>query len=509
MHIKRGMVAGLLPALLLSAAPLIAQQEVNHTEPDVKPNTYFAPESGLARASSSTLLNDIDRFISVRNFRDISGLNSFFGYLGFTPDGLNLGYSANLGTSYIAIGYGGSLIEDLFARIINGTPQDVNVTTVEGDDMTTSHRISDSNNNPLGNAKSKNALSVMFGRPKWGLKIDFSHQLSGSQSATDSVYRSKYSDQTGAPIATEERLSSNEVNGSFESGLAFFGELGLVLGIFRPSLRFGIDVHQLSSSKIITVSDESNTVGLYKSEYLSDFNEPSVGLGLGFRFMDSDTGRLEAGLIYDLSMRLFKNNNEAKSKVRTVSNDDVASLTPYSLSVISEMSYIRNHIVPSISFGGRISRMISVGGKVSLDTNYDVIKEAPTIVFLNTQGNLITDYDTLAAIKAGESKLPVKTSYTVFSMLPEVDLGANFDIIPRHLSAYAGLGLSLYSMKVITTTKDDEGKVKTKSTAVPTSKIAGGVTVNFTRNVAMDMLLVASGFTFDMSKFSMLFYAKF
>jgi hypothetical protein len=175
---------GLIFVLLLGTIPLFAQTS-SHTEPEAVSNDPYVPESGLARASSGTLQNDIDRFISVQSFRDIKDLNGFFGYLGFTPEGLNLGYSRNIGSNYIAVGYSGSLIEDLFQRLTNGNPADISTSTTEGSE--TSHRIQDSNNNPLGNAESRNQLGILFGTRVWAFKIDFSHTLNGKQSSVTST----------------------------------------------------------------------------------------------------------------------------------------------------------------------------------------------------------------------------------------------------------------------------------------------------------------------------------
>jgi hypothetical protein len=62
---------------------------------------------------------------------------------------------------------------------------------------------------------------------------------------------------------------------------------------------------------------------------------------------------------------------------------------------------------------------------------------------------------------------------------------------------------------VTTTEVDGGGETITNSIKVPSTKIAAGVSVNFTKNIAMDMMLLASGYAFTLDKFSMLFSAKF
>jgi hypothetical protein len=165
-------------------------------------------------------------------------------------------------------------------------------------------------------AESRNQVGVMFGTPLWAFKIDFSHKLMGEQS----------SETTYTTTEDSTPLKVDTMNGNFENTLAFFGEFGLFLasGRIRPSLRLGIDMYELSDNRTSTRTEQSSgmVAGTYRSEYLSDFTEPTLGLALNFRFLDSTTSLFEAGFTYDLGFRLYKNNSIDNSKIRTISNND-------------------------------------------------------------------------------------------------------------------------------------------------------------------------------------------
>ncbi|MHB9291402.1 hypothetical protein Holit_00478 [Hollandina sp. SP2] len=332
---------------------------------------WYTPESGTFKATLGALTNDIDNFMSVNQFRNVQ-IHDFMGYLGIDANGLNLGYARNLGSLYIGICYGGSLIDDLYRRITNqGTnsvlKRDTEITTELEDgetDIQTTHGIVDSDGNPVpGTAISRNDVSVLLGFGNYGLKVGFSQYLQGTYNPD---YERQYDELVyhpfNATVLVEKPTGMStrmQITEEFVSGLRpyleFGGKIDAGSFLIKPSLRAGLDIHQYSQNNpetffifesVADTSEDLTYIIIKNKDVLGDYMEPSAGLSLGFDFTQDPRIQTELSLDYDMAFRLYSNNKKpvlfetVDTKLLNQATDQQEPLSTITESLLNRLSYV-------------------------------------------------------------------------------------------------------------------------------------------------------------------------
>jgi hypothetical protein len=523
---------GLILAVVLGFARIPAVQGE-----DISSSWWYVPESGTSKATLGALTNDIDNFMSVNMFRNVQ-INDFMGYLGIDANGLNLGYARNLGSLYIGICYGGSLIDDLYRRVTNQSTdsvlkRDTEITTEseDGDVIQTIHGIVDADGNPVpGTAISRNDISVLLGFGKYGLKLGLAQYLEGTYNP---YYDRQYDDLvydpfgTGAilaekPIGMSSRMQiTEEFISGFRPYLEFGGTSNVGSFLLKPSLRVGLDIHQYSrnnpETSFIFESAGAATPGETELTYiiidnrdiLGDFTEPSAGISLGFDFTQDPRIQTELSLDYDMAFRLYSNNKKAvvfeTVDTTLLKQTDGTTDTRQENTEITRF-YLTNQIVPAFRFRSDMSERLTVGLTFGIDIDFNIYKDSAVTT-------VVTDSATPGA--EGE---PVENNIQLFSVLPKLGLGLSFKLIPERFFVNLGIGINVLKYEdetVVATDQEDPTKQKTtvsKTLSLPSTNLGAGLTFYFNKNIAADMLIITSGLganVSDLLKFNFLVTMKY
>ncbi|MDR0629775.1 MAG: hypothetical protein LBG24_09110 [Treponema sp.] len=502
------------------------------------PTPWYTPESGTAKATLGALTNDIDNFMSVNMFRNVE-IPNFMGYLGIDGNGLNLGYARNLGSLYIGICYGGSLVDDLYRRFTNqGTDsvfkRDTEITT-ESDagepDIQTTHGIVDADGNPIpGTVISRNDVSVLLGFGNYGLKVGFSQYLEGTYNPD---YDRQYDELVYNPftqgilVESPKGMSTRmQITEEFISGLRpyleFGGRINTGSFLIKPSLQAGLDIHQYSRNNPETsfifdlVNQELPSEGtelkyiiIHNKDVLGDFMEPSAGLSLGFDFTQDPSIQTELSLDYVMAFRLYSNNKKDVVFETVDTNllnqkDPTQSRLEQKNTEITKF-YLTNHIVPTFRFRSDMGNRLTVGLTLGINVDYNIFEDESVT--------------TNSAIVDAESSDPVETETNteLFSVLPKLGLGLSFKLIPDHFFVNMGIGINVLKYEERTESAPDpvnsvQKTTVSKTLTLPSTNLGAGLTFYFNQNIAADLLIMASGLGADVSdllKFNFLVTMKY
>ena len=518
---------GLMVAVVLGFAGISAVQGE-----DI-PTPWYTPESGTAKATLGALTNDIDHFMSVNMFRNVA-IPNFMGYMGIDGNGLNLGYARNLGSLYIGICYGGSLVDDLYRRFTNqGTDsvfkRDTEITTELEDGATntqTTHGIVDSDGNPVpGTVISRNDVSVLLGFGNYGLKVGFSQYLEGTYNPD---YDRQYDELVYHPftqsilVENPKGMSSRmQITEEFISGLRpyleFGGKINAGSFLIKPSLRARLDIHQYSRNNpetsfifdlITDTTDgtELKYIIINNRDVLGDFMEPSAGLSLGFDFTQDPRIQTELSLDYDMAFRLYSNNKKNVVFETVVTNllDQKDSTNSQSKQENTEISklYFTNHIVPAFRFRSDMGERLTLGLTFGINVDFNIFEDTAVTTNLET----------------GDESAAVGTNTKLFSVLPKLGLGLSFKLIPDHFFVNMGIGINILKYEDRTDVVPDPEtpgiaqETVSKTLTLPSTNLGAGLTFYFNKNIAADLLIMASGLGADVSdllKFNFLVTMKY
>jgi hypothetical protein len=109
------------------------------------------------------------------------------------------------------------------------------------------------------------------------------------------------------------------------------------------------------------------------------------------------------------------------------------------------------------------------------------------------------------------------SSDTVFSVSPNLGLGVSYKLIPDHFAIHAGLGIVLFSYREVKTEYTQKNQFSgvsvdntttVKDMYLPSTKLGAGLTLNFTETVAIDLMAIMSGLSFDSTKITALVTVK-
>ncbi|MDR1955594.1 MAG: hypothetical protein LBQ30_01915 [Treponema sp.] len=497
----------------------------------------YAPESGTFKASLGALTNDIDNFMSVNAFRNVT-IRDSFGYVGIDPRGFNLGYARNIGSLYLGVCYGGSLIDDLYRRITNQESQSILKRDTEitdaNDKQDTTHGIVNTDGEAVpGTAISKNDISVLLGFGNYGLKLGFSQYLQGRY---DPLYEKTKEyivynpiDPTTPLISVDGRYPlplrniriDQEFISSMRPSFEFGGKITAGSILVKPALRAGLDFHQYSSTKTgsssifaaPTSEEEKSTKLTYiidtEDNYLGDFIEPALGLSLGFDFSQDPRIHSELLIDYDLNFRLYSNNTlpATVGKIVTTVIDTAGAAQEQIVDTETEIWDMRMKVVPAFKFsadmGTRFTAGVNLGINMAFNT-YNTTKKVTT-----TTGGDTTDPEENT------------NNMSQFIVAPKLGLGLSFKLIPDHFSINLGVGINVLTYEETTTIGDDattdtitENDTTTvhRTLMLPSTNLGVGLTFHFNESFAADVLVVTSGIgaqVSDPAQFNLLLTMKY
>jgi hypothetical protein len=251
----------------------------------------------------------------------------------------------------------------------------------------------------------------------------------------------------------------------------------------------------------------------FELEKLMDFEEPSIGLTLGFDFNSTEHTQAELDLIADLIWRVYASNG--KYGLNAAYTNGTAE-TEYDAFTDNTTNWFG-------SLGKGLGSLLPSGTLPVTDVRVPVTlaftwsRDFSPKFTLGFKGNVGGGLDTLA-ITQTETWSGIDEIYDSeikhFYITPDVSVGASFNLLPEHFALQAGLGIELFSYERITskTSSDlnpDPVTTVENTIGVPTIRLAGGLSVNFTKNTALDMLVVAANVAdVDKTKFTMQFTFK-
>jgi hypothetical protein len=107
----------------------------------------------------------------------------------------------------------------------------------------------------------------------------------------------------------------------------------------------------------------------------------------------------------------------------------------------------------------------------------------------------------------------LSSTVLVTSTAPDLALGASFHLIPGHFSLHAGMGVQLFSHERVVFSGKDAGGNATPTTTVstfglPAARLGGGLTVNLTQAMVLDVMAFSSELDFNSTKFNMILTIK-
>jgi hypothetical protein len=471
------------------------------------------PQSSTNRATLETIDGDPDKFMSVHEFGTIGKMENQFVLAGVDEDGLVIGYSRKIGSLYMGGSYSGSLINELFQRVTNQ-----NILTLSKHDELTENDVETSlrdqnSKTPSGETVSNNDINIILGSGVFGIRLGFSEYLRGF----------------------EDRRKTNELNvkdtSTFESSFKPTLELGFNLpaGAVRvkPALRAAFDIHQYVSNTVwdrdYTTTDAVTSTSTHHRyeigrRFLMDYMEPSGGLSLGLDFGNSEHIRAEAILDMDIAYRIYKTNEKDGGWITYAVNDSTTVLPNAAVPTEFTWEYLAPDIfdlrltgAPAFVFAADMTPKFTLGFKVKVDFGYGLLNITQT-------GNNVS-YDPVTKAKIYTPQGEWTSSDTVLSVSPDLGLGVSYRLIPDHFALHAGLGIVLFSYREVKTEytaknvgsgiSADADETRTiRDMYLPSTRLGAGLTLNFTETVAIDLMAIMSGLSFDSTKITALVTVK-
>jgi hypothetical protein len=449
-------------ALSMTGLSVSAQDYMVSSPPASTEVNLFNPESGLYRASMGTIRSDIDRFMDVGEFKETS-FEKMLTYVGFEPQGITIGAGMKLGQLYLGIAYGGSLIQDLFSRATNQDPDEMSLRLDTANGSTTEiPGVYNVNGDKPATANSRNEFDIFLGMWRVGLKIGFSQVLTVAQPQGEDV--------------------SMEVGGSGAQGFAFENALvpSLALGVsipikdkffIVPEISGQLDIHQFveGSDPHYEAINGLNTPVFY-SGYTQMYNEAKVGADLGL-IIRSPKSEMRFGGGYYLKKRISGFDIKSGAEVTHVVVD-YDSGNP--IQIMSVYENLEQQITPYFLYTGDIGERFKIGVKVLADVRINEYYMMP-----DSGMQIYGDYETHAR------EIYVR---------PELNFGGTFSILPDRFALHAGFGLNLHTFQIKTSenTSLDQDESSFEE-ILPSTRFAVGFTVNLTKAITIDMLLITSG----------------
>ncbi|MDR1972743.1 MAG: hypothetical protein LBQ46_12585 [Treponema sp.] len=495
-------VTALTLALILGLLPILGAQpaSVGLGIQDLLPGSrdLHLPESSTSKATVGTLTGDGDYFMSTIDWGSIENLNSNIIVAGVDEWGLALGFGHKGEKLYVGASYSGSLIDEFYRRITNKEVGGLWKTSRKVDSSTPTYGTSlvdQTDVTPYGETINNNDVNLILGAGIFGVRVGFAQWI-----------RSVNGYSAGPYWGMEDSLESS-LKPSLELG--FNIPVGSVR--IKPSLRAAFDIHEFQSQKGYLDTDDpalglplSTNYWVLRTDRIN-FWEPSAGLTLALEFALSDSASLEFALEGDGALRMYRGKDDPDPISSEWFYDDVtggfpnfplnSSNPPYSTATTSNIGTVtipmdlRATGAPSFAFTGDLGERLTLGAKLAVDGGFGL---------LSWENDTTGEESTILSI----------------SVAPDFALGASLHLIPDHFSLHAGIGVTLFTYEHITingettTTGVKWDEITETKMGVPSARFAGGLTVNLTQALAVDLMAISSGLDLDTTKYTLLLTVK-
>jgi hypothetical protein len=379
-------------------------------------------------------------------------------YVGFETQGITIGAGMKLGQLYFGIAYGGSLIQDLFSRITNQDPSEMSLELDTANGSSTEiPGVYDGNGDKPADANNRNEFNIFLGFWRFGLKIGFSQSLTVSQ-------------PQGSELSMD--VGKSGVQGfAFENALVPSIALGMSIPIKNkffivPEISAQMDIHQFVEG---ADPHYENNIPVFYSGYTQMYNEAKVGADLGL-IVRSPKSEMRFGGGYYLKKRLGSDFDiGGGAEITHIVVDNGVSST-----IKSVYENLEQDISPYFLYTGDVGERFTIGVKVLADiqiNDYYITPDSGT--------QLYGDFET------HEMEIYVR---------PELNFGGTFNILPDRFALHAGFGLNLHTFNIKTSENKSLDQDNSSFTeTLPSTRFAVGFTVNLTKAVTVDMLLITSG----------------
>jgi hypothetical protein len=317
-------------------------------------------------------------------------------------------------------------------------------------------------NQTLVGDTSENTLNVLVGYGILGVKLGFT----------------EFMEKTAI---TGGNIRESNLKPSLEVGV------NLLAGPVRikPAVRGAWGIHQYRS----TGRDGDTTTAI-----VEDFSDPSVGITLGLDFGRSEENQMELDINGDAAFRRISGDGlyaavSTPTETTRYNADDI-----HDIRITGSPSFIYRHA---------FNKRIVLGARAEADVEFDIQRLPQT---QTTAAGVKTKYDNLQ---------------TYLSIVPNVSVGAQFNMIPDRFSIQGSFGIPIlaYSQtQAKTRTTDPSGVLTAKAIPktseiewVPALRFAIGMTINLTENSALDFVASAEGLgmdTIESTKFAIQFTIK-
>jgi hypothetical protein len=199
------------------------------------------------------------------------------------------------------------------------------------------------------------------------------------------------------------------------------------------------------------------------------YNEAKVGADLGL-IIRSPKSEMRFGGGYYLKKRISADLDiSGGAEITHIVVDNGTDFT-----IKSVYDNLEQEISPYFLYTGDIGERFKIGVKVLADiriNDYYMTPIDPT--------QLYGDYETHA---------------TEIYVRPELDFGGTFAILPDRFALHAGFGLNLHTFNISASeNKSLDQNNSSLEEILPSTRFAVGFTINLTKAVTIDMLLITSG----------------
>jgi len=534
---------------LILAAPVFAQSEL---------------ESNTSKATAGVFTSDIDDSMSVLDYSGVE-FDDWFGFIGYggASGPVQLGFAKRFGALYLGTYYSGNVLssgEYRTERVTTTYDLAKQLKTQTGTTITYGSNIYGGDQ-----ISSDNEIGVLIGVANMGFLIGFAEEVEERLFPQRSITTTEYLDGR-VEHSQGDIVDWSYIDGKLTPSLTWGMNLELGAVTIKPKISAGIDIvldSQLNNYKAVpytTVGGEligAETINYNGQEggYIRpDFE---VGLGIDFENFSID---FSYGMGFDVySDNSYDGSGFSGSTVGTVNWTGSTETTSSLATTTTNKSTYLEITEPTdskhnIHFGFYKASDIAEGLKLGLYAGADVSIGASTSDSYTLQLERSETKYNNAALSSGDysserefRSYTTSTSTSEFSIVPFVNIGAQYTLIPGRFTINAGIGINPlgedgYTSTVRRTsylngngvertkTYDSKGVVVSESVDVYggdettdymnvsntwgylSAGLFGGFVFNFTENFALDTYFGTStgtDFTLDVTTLSVLLSFKF
>jgi hypothetical protein len=421
-----------------------------------------AQTSNTSAATAGNIKTDVDNFVSTRDFGSVEFDKAFlFGQV--SPSIFDLGYARRFGSVYLGANFIGSLTNNSIRSadttvITTNNSSGVPITTVS---TQTTESVSGEDALTVTNNNLDVLIGLGLGFGNLGIKVGFSENLS----TTVTPYRdinngnitTNFNDVTeyanGDKTIASEYTDYSYLSGNMTPKVAVGTAISLGSLVIKPELTaaIGINPDKTSYSRITSqYTVNGYTTGGNSGEYERDYGyiRPNINLDVGVDFSPT----FGVGLAYGIGFNVYNGDGQTQTSKYTYVSQDNATTHNASYTEtknVIERTDITNTITPSVSWSKDIGDRLKLGfgGKAAVSirtrSTSPTFESTSTSQYQQKSGDVVTyDQSFVSQRVSGSTANPTET--TNLDIIPQVNLGIQWQIIPNRFALNAGLGLNVF-----------------------------------------------------------------